>query len=214
MNDIKIAKLANSSPSPSLFGFVEQIHGVRTELIRKSIHFLIALTPTLASYNRGWTVAALASGTLVYAFAESLRMSGVRVPFVSAITAAAARERDRDRFVLGPVTLGLGAMLALLMYPEPAAAVAIYTLAFGDGIASLVGRFFGRIRPSFLFGKSLEGSASCFLVVLFVTNGLVGDIRLALFVALTATLVEALPLEDYDNIALPLSVGLVMTLLS
>ncbi len=32
--------------------------------------------------------------------------------------------RDRGRFVIGPVTLGLGAMLALMLYPATAAAVA------------------------------------------------------------------------------------------
>lgn len=195
-------------------GFIGQWEEVRTELIRKSIHFLIALTPSLASLDRGFTVVALAAGTLVYAYAESARFAGVKVPIISAVTAIASRDRDRGRFVLGPVTLGLGAMLSLLLYPDPAASIAIYALAFGDGLASLVGKLMGRIRPAFLLGKSLEGSAACFIAVGLVTYRITGNVRTAFFAALVATFVEALPLEDYDNIALPLAVGFTVQLLA
>ncbi len=180
---------------------------IRTELVRKSIHFLIALTPMLASLNRPLTVVALGMGTLVYAWAETLRLSGVEVPVVSSLTALASRSRDRGRFVLGPVTLGLGAMLALLLYPSPAASIAIYALAFGDGLASLVGKLFGRYRPAWLLGKSAEGSLACFAAVFLSAYRVSADLRTALTAAVVATAVEALPLEDYDNIFLPLSVG-------
>jgi dolichol kinase len=183
---------------------------VRTELVRKSLHFLIALTPALAYMNRPLTVAILSLGTLAYSYFETLRLSGVVVPFVSSITATAARSRDSGRFVLGPVTLGIGALLSLLLYPSPAASIAIYALAFGDGFASLVGKAYGKIRPDFLFGKSLEGSAACFIAVFVAALAVSGNYRTAVFAALTATLVEALPLEDYDNILLPLSVGFVL----
>ncbi len=163
--------------------------------------------------SRAWTLAFLGAGALVYAYAETLRLAGVEVPVISSITNQAARERDWGRFVLGPVTLALGAMLALLLYPDPAASIAIYALAFGDGFASLVGKLFGRLRPRLLMGKSLEGSAACFLAVLFFAYRVSSDLRLSLLAALTATLVEVLPLEDYDNIALPLSVGLAASIL-
>ena len=204
------AKSAYAVFAQGLGSFAE----IRSELVRKAIHFLIAFTPLLASYNRSLALACLASGTLFYALAETARLSGIRVPVISALTAVAARDRDRGRFVLGPVTLGIGAMLSLLLYPNPAATIAIYSLAFGDGLASLVGKVFGRMRPAFLFGKSIEGSAACFLVVFATTARILGDIRIAFFAALTATLVEALPLEDYDNVALPMSVGLVVVALS
>jgi dolichol kinase len=45
-------------------------------------------------------------------------------------------------------------MLSLLLYPDPAASIAIYALAFGDGLASLVGKLVGRIRPASLWGRS------------------------------------------------------------
>lgn len=199
---------------------VKSLHGeasvqeLRTELIRKSIHFLIALTPAMAAISRPFTVVLLAAGTLFYTAAEGLRLSGIQVPLVSSITKKASRGRDQGRFVLGPVTLGLGAMLALLLYPSPAASIAIYALAFGDGFASLVGRFYGRIRPAFLYGKSLEGSLACFFAVFFSAYWVSRNFRVSFFSALTAVLVEALPLEDYDNIVLPISVGMAVIVFS
>jgi len=197
----------------SVRSWVVPFDEIRTELVRKSIHFLIALTPTLALLNRPLTVVALGMGTLVYAWAETLRLSGIDVPVVSSLTALASRSRDQGRFVLGPVTLGLGAMLSLLLYPSPAASIAIYALAFGDGLASLVGKLFGRYRPAWLLGKSIEGSLACFAAVFLTAFRVSSDARTALTAAAVATVVEALPLEDYDNIFLPISVGLAVQLL-
>jgi dolichol kinase len=185
---------------------------IKTEIVRKSIHFLIALSPLMAALSRPATVLILAAGTLGYAWMESLHLAGIRVPFVSFITGMASRERDRGRFVMGPVTLGLGALLALLLYPSPAASIAIYALAFGDGFASLVGKIFGRTRPPILCGKSLEGSLACFTAVFISAFQVSRNFRVALTAAFTATLVEALPLEDYDNLALPVIVGMTVSL--
>jgi dolichol kinase len=182
---------------------------LKTEVIRKSIHCLIALCPALAAWNRPFTVLLLISGIAAYTVMEAFRLSGVKIPLVSRLTSLASRERDAGRFVTGPVTLGMGALLALLLYPAPAAAIAIYALAFGDGIASVAGRLFGLTRPAFLGGKSLEGSFACFSAALIAAYRVVPDLRAALPAALTAALVEALPLEDFDNIALPLAVGFV-----
>jgi dolichol kinase len=185
---------------------------IKTELIRKSIHFLIALSPSMAMLNRPLTAVVLMTGTLIYAYLEMLRLSGIEAPLISSLTSMASRPRDKDRFVLGPVTLGLGALLALLLYPSPAASIAIYALAFGDGFASLIGKLFGRHRPSFMLGKSIEGSLACFCAVFVTAYGVSRHFHVAFIAAVTATLVEALPLEDYDNIALPISVGFVAQL--
>ncbi|MDR0503374.1 MAG: phosphatidate cytidylyltransferase [Treponema sp.] len=188
----------------------KEIDEIKTEIVRKSIHFLIALSPSMAAINRPFTVILLMVGTLGYTFMEYLRLYGVNVPVISSLTNMASRSRDMGRFVIGPVTLGLGALLALLLYPSPVAAIAIYALAFGDGFASLVGKVFGRYRPAFLCGKSVEGSLACFAAVLISAYMVCGSIRIALAAAFTAMIIEALPLEDYDNLALPVTVGLVV----
>ena len=187
----------------------------KSELLRKAFHFLIALVPSLAGINRYFTLILLASGTLAYGLMEYLRRRGMSIPLVSHLTVAASRRRDMGRFVLGPVTLGLGAFLPLLLYPLPVASIAIYALAFGDGTASLAGKFVGRIRPPFLFGKSLEGSMACFLgtfisVWLYTINSGSGNIFIALLAACTAVVTELIPLRDWDNIIIPMAVGAVV----
>jgi dolichol kinase len=183
------------------------IQDFKSECIRKSIHFLIALTPLLTAVDRGFAMFALTLGIISYVYLEVLRLSGIEVPFFSIITRKASRPRDKNRFVLGPVTLGLGALLALLFLPETAANIAIYALAFGDGFASLIGRVFGRIRPAFLLGKSVEGSVSCFFSVFIAAWYVCGNVAASFASAIAATVCEALPLEDYDNIVIPLAAG-------
>jgi dolichol kinase len=214
MSEIFIQKSNVLSPLRAGAVPVPDFAELKTEIVRKSIHFLIALSPSMAALSRPLTVLFLMAGTLGYAWMETLRLSGLKVPLISSLTRMASRSRDMGRFVMGPVTLGLGALLALLLYPSPAAAIAIYALAFGDGFASLVGKFFGRRRPAFLCGKSVEGSLACFAAAYIAAYGVSGNFRLALTAAFTAMVMEALPLDDYDNIVLPVTVGFVVQMIS
>ncbi|MDR1618583.1 MAG: phosphatidate cytidylyltransferase [Treponema sp.] len=195
-----------------LAGAAADIDEITAEVVRKAIHFIIALAPVIAAFNRPLTVFVLMAGTLGYTWMETLRLAGGQIPFVSFLTRMASRDRDRGRFVMGPVTLGMGALLALLFYPSPAASIGIYALAFGDGFASLVGKLFGVLRPRFLCGKSIEGSLACFIAVLIAAYRVSSSVRIAFIAAFTATAVEALPLADYDNLALPVTVGLAVQL--
>jgi len=146
-------------------------------------------------------------------------LRGGHIPLVSDLTVLASRRRDQGRFVLGPVTLGIGAFLAILLFSPLPAAIAVLALAFGDGTASLAGKFLGRIRPPFLFGKSLEGSAACFLGTLlsaYAATVYYGEKswHTALIAACTAALTEILPIRDWDNIIIPLAVGLAVLFLA
>ena len=183
---------------------------MKAELVRKGIHILIALVPGLGAMNRSHTALLLMGGILFYAWAEGMRFVGFSPPFVSSITRAVLRVREKDRFALGPVTLGLGALLAFLLFPPKVAAVAIYALAFGDSAATLAGKFFGRMRPAFMAGKSIEGSLACFAASAAAGFLVCRDWRIALAAGLVSMLVEAFPFGDFDNILLPLATGLVV----
>jgi dolichol kinase len=161
----------------------------------------------MAYFNRPITIALLVLGTAFYAVMEILRLEGRKIPVISSVTVMVSRTRDTG-FVMGPVTLGIGALLALLLYPPKAAAIAVYALAFGDGLSSLTGKLFGRFRPAFLFGKSIEGSLTCFAAT-FLAGFLVSrNLFVSTVAAVIATITEALPLKDYDNLAIPLLTGL------
>jgi phytol kinase len=181
---------------------------IQGEVVRKSLHLLIAVVPLLASIDLTATFAILALGTVFYAFAEMSRLRGAPVAVVSDLTLIASREKDRKGFVLGPVTLSLGAMLSLLLYPLPAATLAIFALAFGDGFASLVGTLVRGPRVPFLPDKTLAGSIACFVAVMLVTLRVTNDLSAALILAAVATFLEAIPAGNFDNIIIPFGVGL------
>ncbi len=185
----------------------------KKEIVRKALHLLIAVVPFLASINIIFTVVLLGSGTLLYVFAEKARMDGDSIAIISDLTLLASRARDTDRFVLGPVTLGIGAMLALLFYPLEISAIAIYALAFGDSIASLAGKAFGKLKIPFCGNKTFAGSISCFVVVLLFTYYRTGNVTLSYTIAIVATLLEVFPTKDMDNIIMPIGTGLAASFL-
>lgn len=180
---------------------------ISIELTRKSIHLLIAFVPPLLYLSKSLTVLLLAGGIVGYVIFESLRMRGFSIPVISVLTVRAARLRDNGRFVTGPVTLGLGALLTVLIFPIKSASIAIYILAFADGLSSLVGKTIGRIRLPFTQGKSLEGSITCFISSFLPAYLISGRAGASLIIASISTLVEAAPTKDWDNILLPLAAG-------
>jgi len=187
---------------------------LRTEIIRKSIHMLIALVPLIANINYMLAFFLLVGGILSYTTAEYFRIQGVHIIAVSSLTAAAARKRDEGSFVLGPVTLALGALLALLFYPYPAASLAIYALAFGDGLSSLTGKLYGTIKIPYTGGKTVLGSMTCLFTVFIISLRVShGQILISVILAFTATIIEALPIKDYDNLLIPVGTGFVAELL-
>ena len=192
---------------------VTSSRGLQTEFVRKSIHLLIASIPLLASINLSITIGLLTAGTIIYSYSETLRCSGSPVFLISNITMIAARDRDRNKFVLGPVTLGLGALLTLLLYPNPAAAIGIYALAFGDGLSSIFGKLLGKRVIPFCGGKTFVGSITCFVAVFITTYRICGEFQKSLIIAIAATLIEVLPLKDFDNLLIPVGTALFAQLL-
>ncbi len=182
---------------------------LRTEILRKGIHLLIGIVPLTASINLNITIAFLMSGILVYTWSELLRHEGRPVLIIARITAAASRERDAGRVVLGPITLGLGALIALMLYPEPVAALAIYALAFGDSFSSLAGKLVGRLEIPFTGGKTVAGSLACFFSVFFITLRITGNSRVSLIIGASSMLLEVIPSGDLDNIIIPVGTGFI-----
>ena len=168
---------------------------------------LIALVPSIAALGRSNAALLLMVGILFYSCAESLRFLGFSLPFISSVTKTVSRRREQGHFSLAPLTLGLGALIALIIFPPPQAASAIYALAFGDSASTVIGKFLGRLRPAFLSGKSIEGSFACFAVSALAAYLVFLDLKTSVAVGFASLLVDALPLREFDNILLPLAAG-------
>ena len=180
---------------------------VSKELFRKSIHMCSAFVPVALGIAYYPTLIALGAVLVFYVISEILRLNGVQVPFISAVTAAAARKRDENRFVLGPVTMCVGVIISAILWDKIPYTVGIFSLAFGDGLASLAGKLFGRITIPFTKGKTVAGSLTCFTAV-FVSSWCVTKNTLAsLIIASFAMFIEVLPLKDFDNLLIPVLIG-------
>ena len=177
------------------------------EVFRKSIHLCSAFVPTLLTFAYKPVLALLFAALIFYSFTEFVRLKGINVPVVSRITSIAARKRDENKFVLGPVTLVVGIIAAALLWKPAAARIGIYALAFGDGLASLVGKLIGRIHIPFTKGKTAAGSLACFYAVFISSFCVVKNALVSLILAFVAMIVEIIPMTDFDNIVIPIVIG-------
>ena len=117
--------------------------------------------------------------------------------------------------LLGSTYLLLAALIAIEVFPQPIAAVALGFTVLGDATGALVGRAWGRHR---IFNKSWEGAAgtlaACLAWAACVTHaaGLPWPVTIA--GAVVATVVEALPIPLDDNLGITLAAGYTMKLMA
>jgi len=107
----------------------------------------------------------------------------------------------------------VGSLLTLLLFDRDIAVAGLIFLGAGDAIAGMVGERWGRHK---LLNKSLEGTAAFFifsLVVGLIFKYAALDISLVVLIlgALSAAIVELLPLPVNDNLAIPLLSAAIMT---
>ncbi len=177
----------------------------KTELYRKSIHICSCFIPFLLQLNFWLIIILLGLMLCLYITSEILRQKNIKIPVVSTVTEKACRTSEEGKFVWGPVYLVLGIIICAFA-PVSHCTVGIFALAFGDGFASLIGKSFGRIKIPFTGGKTLEGSLACFTATFISLLIYLQDWLMALIFAFFTMIIEMLPLKEYDNIILPVSI--------
>ncbi len=123
------------------------------------------------------------------------------------------RTGDRRELLKGPLyfTLIMNLMGTVFMYQE-VALTAIGLLGWGDGLAPVFGKRFGKHKFKILSEKSIEGSISFFKlknfpnsIFQFIILGEVNFVNI-FYCSIIATIVEAASPKDLDNFLIPLSV--------
>jgi phytol kinase len=144
---------------------------------------------------------------------------------------AMSRTGDRREILRGPLYYGIVFVVCTLAFwrTSPVGILALLLMCGGDGLADLVGRKWGTAKLPFNAAKSWAGSAAMLIggfafgfafVVLFNTWGVL-DPALSLpgaawktaVIAVAASVVEALPLRDVDNLtttAVAVALGLAL----
>lgn len=127
----------------------------------------------------------------------------------------AAILKKEERFRLTGTTYQLfGSLAVFLLFDKYTAITSLLFLAIGDCMARIIGQRFGKTR---LFHKSLEGSLACLgscLIIGVAMSYFSPNLTLLVAVigAVTATLVELLPIPIDDNFTIPILSAGVMTL--
>lgn len=183
------------------------LNSLYKEIFRKSIHMCTALVPLLLKWQYSLTIVLLFTALVLYSVVQIIMLHGKSIPFVSLVIDVASRSRDDGKFVLGPVTLVLGILVSAFLYSETACAVGVFALAFGDGLASLGGKFLGRLRVPFTGGKTCAGSLVCLTAIFVSTYAVTRNAFLSLICSVCGMLIEILPLKDFDNLAIPVLIG-------
>ncbi|MFQ5956697.1 MAG: hypothetical protein ACE5KK_02865, partial [Candidatus Brocadiales bacterium] len=179
------------------------------EARRKLLHALAAVVPFVAVMAPVLTIAFLCMAVVIYSISEWVRLHGKVVPVVGDITASCIRKEEWRHFVSAPVTLTLGIVVSLTIFPYEVAAAVILILAFADSAATLVGRARGTVRIPYNISKSVQGSAAAFMVAC-LCSVLYFPLAAAVVAALVSSLIESLPIRD-DNITVPVGTGIVLT---
>jgi dolichol kinase len=182
------------------------------DFIRENIHAAGIAMPIIAHIIGILPVAIfiIALSTAYFA-SEVARLYGKNLPLISTITHQAASQSEYYGFTAAPLFYAIGILVTLLVFPYPvnAAAIAIFTL--GDSAASIFGGMIG-IKMPFNKGKTLEGTLSGF-VFAFLASSLFVAPWIAAIGAAIAMFVEYLPVPINDNILIPITTAIVLSLL-
>ena len=142
---------------------------------------------------------------------------------------AMSRSGDRREILRGPLLYGIVfvAMTLLFWKDSPIGITALMLLCGGDGFADIVGKRVNSARIPWNQGKSVAGSIGMLfgsvvfnLVVLWI-YGLFGIFAApvssliwpVIIISLVGTLVETLPVKDFDNVTVPVAAVLLGLLL-
>ncbi|MFC1996537.1 diacylglycerol/polyprenol kinase family protein [Chloroflexota bacterium] len=134
---------------------------------------------------------------------------------------ALSRTGDRREILRGPLFYGIIFVVLTVIYwkDSPIGMVALMLMCGGDGMADIIGRRFGKRKLPWSANKSWMGSLAMFLGGLSLSIGILyiyleagvfagsmNNYLLSLIlIALAGTIVEALPIKDWDNITVTLT---------
>ncbi|MBN2466182.1 hypothetical protein JXD38_11230 [candidate division WOR-3 bacterium] len=162
----------------------------------------------------------LAAATIIFLLIDFLRLRTTSVKSVFIVLFGSLLRRKEFTSLTGGSYLMLASLVCMLIFgigPQGRVSgvfiAAISFLALGDTAAAIVGLSLGRVK---IFRKSLEGTLAGLLVcvgvawVVAILPGLDFPLGIGILGAVSASIVEALPIEVNDNVVIPLLSGMVM----
>jgi dolichol kinase len=177
------------------------------EVLRKSVHLVSILIILIYEFFGKeailWVLMLFLVTVLVL---DYFRLEhGMRIPFFYTMY----RKDEADRLG-GHIFFTLGAISSIALFSKEIAYASILMATFGDLAAALIGKFYGKRRvfqKIFKNDKSIEGSASEFVIDFFIGLLIVGNPIISLVMAFLATLTETAVNKIDDNLMVPVFAG-------
>jgi glycerol-3-phosphate acyltransferase PlsY len=179
------------------------------EAKRKALHFSSSWVPVayyIIPEQAGKTALLLAAA--VFLTVDVLRLHEHRIKnLFHRLFGELVREHERNT-LLGSTSLVISALLTSYCFEKSIVVASLLFLTVGDTTAALVGKTYGKTP---IFGKTAEGSMSCFLACSAIAAVVPGiPLGVGVLGALTATVFELLPIPIDDNFRIPLAAGFAM----
>lgn len=182
------------------------------EYTRKAIHLIFGIFFLALIYFLGTTISmqiifvCLIVGILASLFIKHK----TKIPFLCNIVECVQRENEKNIPGKAAIMFFISAIILLIIFQNDKTIVlaSLSVQIFADAFAAIIGITFGKHK---IFGKkTLEGSTTCFIVALLCLTYFY-PIQISIIVALIATIIELLPLDD--NLWVPITTALSLKLL-
>jgi dolichol kinase len=188
-----------------------------SEFLRKLLHLSNLVIPFTYLFYFDSKVEALIILLPITSFAfliEYLRINSISVKNIfDKYLFSMLRNHEKSGKYTGATWVFISSTLSIGIFPKDIAIISLIYMSIGDTAAGLIGRKFGRIK---IYNKTLEGALAGFIVCLIV--GLMIDLNLSKTVvaigALSAAIIEFMPISIDDNLRIPLFSGTVMYVMS
>lgn len=193
---------------------------IKNEILRKLIHLSSIWIPCFYAYfDQAITIKILTLITLITCTVDFLRRYS---PFINAFIlkylSNVIRIEEKEN-LSGASYFLISALISIVFFSQEIAIFALSVLIFSDTCASLVGKYFGKIK---IFTKTLEGSMAFFvsaiMVLLYLKLFLLYQINFyaAIFAIFIACISElfAKKISIDDNLLIPLVIGMSFKIVS
>ena len=188
--------------------------GIR-EISRKVIHIFNIIIPLFHIYifkNKIDMIIFLSAMVIFCFFIEIFRNQNLLISKIfEKYLFFMMRSFEKQGSLTGSTWVFVGALITIILVPQPFSLIALFFLAFGDTLAALVGMKFPFIK---IGNKTLSGAFACFIMCFSV--GLILDFGIGLDIiligAFTATIAELISIKINDNITIPVLSGYAMYL--
>ena len=186
------------------------------EYFRKIIHLFNLIIPFgyLFFIHEKWDMVILLTVfTFLFLFVEILRnkIAWIKSLFNSLFNSM-LRGHELDGKLTGATWVLIGALTSIMLFSKPVAIIALIFMSLGDTTAGLIGQNFGKHKVG---NKSWEGFFSGLAVCIIVAiNFPLLPLTVSLAGALTAMIMELVPIPLDDNFKIPLGAGAIMMMLT